>query len=190
MTQGFHAHPRITTGPPLPLGYTSCAEYLTVEVRGNIPQGFDAIVNKHLPDGFEVFGFAPVQEKSFSLNGRINLAAYRISWDHMPSTEEMKTHIEAFMQKNSHRLIRKRKDKTRELDIRPHVRLMRLTDRIIDLELSLGQQGTARVEEVVQAILPAYEECPDVLRAERIGLYIDEGGRRFTPLQFISGRIE
>jgi len=185
MSQGYHAHPRIATGPPLPLGYTSRAEYLDIEIEDRIPQNFEEIINRHLPAGLEVFDSKIYFGNISSLNSSINLASYLVELKNFQNIEEVSGWIDEFLKKNSYQIVRTKRGMEKKVDIRPYVAEVRTDDEGIKLLIRLDQSGTAKVEEVMHAILPPYEELPEPIRIERTGLYIEKQGVRLTPLEVI-----
>jgi len=180
MSQGFHAHPKIASGPPLNLGYTSRAEYLDIEVE-YLHRNFSTLLNRHLPSGFEVFDTKIIMRNVPSLNTSINLALYTLSWDEAFHHLDVKTLVDDFLKKNSFRIIRQKKDKEKEVDIRPFVAELNMNGQTLLMGLQLTDKGTARVEEVLRAVLPSRVELP-VVRIERTGLFIVNKGIRKTPL--------
>lgn len=182
-SQGYHAHPKIATGPPLPLGYTSLTEYMDLEVLDRVPQHFERIVNRHLPEGFEIFESKVVSGKIPSLNGSISLASYRLVLDGSSNFQALDAHIDAFLKKNSCRVTRWKQGKEKEVDVRQYVMEMSLKDGGIDLLMRIGPEGTAKVEEVIQVVVPHYEESPRVVSVERTGLYIEKQRQRTSPLE-------
>ena len=81
------------------------------------------------------------------------------------------------------KIIRKKKDQEKEIDIRIYVTEMFLKNGGLQLSLRLSPQGTARVEEVIQALFPHYVEVPSHLCVERTGLFIEKQGKCITPLE-------
>ena len=185
MSQGYHAHPKIATGPPLPLGYTSQAEYLDIEIDNQVPENFKELLNSYLPAGLEVweakvyFGNVP------SLNSSINLVSYLGELRGFRNMEEIPGWIDEFLKKNSYQLIRKKKGTEKKIDIRPYVVDIELNSEGIKFLLRLDQNGTAKVEEVMQALLPTQEKLPEPFKVERTGLYIEKQGVKLTPLDVI-----
>ena len=183
MTQGYHVHPKIATGPPLTTGYTSRAEYIDLELCQNLPRNFEEVLNRHLPEGLRVFQSKVILGKVPSLNGSISLASYHVEADWPGDTNEMGVWITEFLKKNSYRIMRDKKGQEKEVDIRPFVEELSMEDGSIVIVLRFTPQGTARVEEVIYGFLPHYEETPIKMRVERTGLYIERQGLRMTPLE-------
>ena len=182
LSQGYRAHPKISTGPPLSTGFTSRAEYLDLEVRDGMRRDFDVALNRHLPEGIEIFQSKILLGKILSLNESITLASYKVGADWRMSTGEMNTLITEFMKKNACEVIRIKKGIETKLDIRPFVVDMSTVDGHIRMMLRLSSAGTARVEEVIHSLFPHYEEVPMLHRVERTGLFIESQGSMITPL--------
>ena len=181
LSQGYHAHPRISPGPPLPLGYTGKSEYLDFEVFDNIPGAFERVFNPHLPKGLEVFKHAVVPEKTPALDGSITLAGYRATWDGAPGYVSLKPKIESFLAKNSYRVRREEK----EVDIRLSVAELSAGEEGLFMLIRLGIPSSARVKEVLDSLFESYEEPPKFFRVERTALLIERQGRRLTPMEVL-----
>jgi len=181
LSQGFHAHPRISPGPPLPLGYTGKAEYLDFEVFDNIPAAFERVFNAHLPKGLEVFQYALVPEKTPALDGSITLAGYRATWDGANEYASLKPKIESFLARNSCRIRREEK----EVDIRLSVAELSAGDEGLFMLIRLGTPSSARMKEVLDSLFESYEEPPKFFRVERTALLIERQGRRLTPMEVL-----
>ena len=182
MSQGYHAHPRMATGPPLPLGVTSRAEYLDLEIVGSVRDDLAAVLNGQLPAGFEVFASKVVWSKATSLTASINRASYRIVWNGSTGTEALGERVGAFLAEDSYVVVRKKGEEEKEVDIRPYVLSLKEEDGGLDLVVRLGAEGTVRVDEVVEAVLPGGEKGVGGVQVERTGLYIEQQGVLTTPL--------
>ena len=181
MSKGYHTRMKIATGPPLSLGYTSRAEYIDVDIDGPIQRDFDQVINRFLPSGLQVVESKMIVGKSDSLNGVINLTKYEITVHDDFEKTLWQEAAERFLRSNSHKIIRKDKER----DIRIFVEDIKIKDKTIYLVLKVGPSGTARVDEVLEAIRPHYEEPPQSLHVERTGLYIVRKNVTLTPLEVI-----
>ena len=181
LSRGFHAHPRIATGPPLPLGYTSRSEYMDVDVESVQSREIDGLLNHYLPRGITIGGYRLLSGKGPSLNQTINIASYIIEWKGSMTREELEGRMQNFLERNVYRVLRKKKTDVKEIDIRPYVLELCSVDGLLKLELRLTQDGTARVDEVLEALAAPYQDTLRINRAERVGLYIQKGKERWTP---------
>ena len=185
MSQGFHAHPKIASGPPLSLGMTSQAEYMDLELMGRVPENLENALNPHLPEGFRVVESRWFFQNLDSLNSAINRQGYRVSWEGPLDEEVLAEAIDAFMKSNTHRIKRSKKGREVEVDIRLFVDELKLERGTLRLELIQNDQGTARVSEVLAALLPPHESPPKIWHIERVGQWIQSAGRKATPLEVI-----
>jgi radical SAM family uncharacterized protein/radical SAM-linked protein len=183
LSQGYHTHMKISMGPPLPLGYTSRAEYIDLELTDNAPKQFQDMVNRHLPDGMEVTESKLFIKKYTSLNSAITLASYRIYGDGLDKLSSLDCELEQFLQLNSFKIIRAKKDRETSIDIRPYVVFLVRNKKGLQLHLRIDSDGTAKAEEVMRALIPKGETYPGEIYFERNGLYIEEKGLKRTPME-------
>ena len=81
-SQGFHPLPRISFGPPLPVGYESRAEFLDCQIEGNMkPEEITLRMNNVLPPGVRFLETKEILLKSASIFDSIinNLYLVRFS---------------------------------------------------------------------------------------------------------------
>jgi radical SAM family uncharacterized protein/radical SAM-linked protein len=181
LSQGFHAHPRLSPGPPLPLGYTSRAEYIDFEVVDNVPAAFERIINAHLPAGIEVLRHTAVPERTPALDGSVTLAVYRIEWEGAPQAASLRPAIASFLSNNAFRVRRGEKD----VDIRLSVADLSVQGNGLVLSVRPGSSATAKVKEVLDPLFESFEEPPLTFRVERTGLFIEKQGQRLTPMEVL-----
>ncbi len=181
-SQGYHQHPKIETCPPLPLGFTSQAEYIDLEITDHLPRDFEGKINRCLPLGLEIFSSKVFFKKMPTLNSLISLASYYIDWGEPVEREEIHSCIDTFMKKNSHRIMVHRKEITKELDLRDFIVKMSQNDRGVDLVMRFSPQGTPKLNEVIEAVFPNIGDSLTNKRIERTGLYLEKQGIWLTPL--------
>ena len=180
-SRGFRAHPKIAMGPPLPLGYTGAAEYFDLDLETPIPNNLKQLLNSHLPEGFEVFDAMIHQGREKSLSQVINLTSYRVTWSVPIELKAFQKKLDEFIRSNSFKITRREKP----VDIRLHVVSATLSETRLELWIKIGPNGTARPEEVLDAIQPIHENKPDSPKIERTGLYIEQFGERLTPIELV-----
>ena len=133
--------------------------------------------------GFEIFGSKLMLEKTPSLNSSVGLVSYRVEWDGKTDLKRIDAQIDGFMKKNSCRVLRQKQGQEKEIDIRVYVKEMFVNDGGVDLVLRLESHGTARVDEIMEVISSPYGDFSRGFHVERTGLYIEEQGKRLTPLE-------
>ncbi len=77
-TGGQHPHPKISSGPPLALGFTSEAEYLDVEFTRSVDEGAFEALNSSLDPGVCIRESVVLPARPTSLSASIQLAAWRV----------------------------------------------------------------------------------------------------------------
>ncbi|MBU1355512.1 MAG: TIGR03960 family B12-binding radical SAM protein [Candidatus Edwardsbacteria bacterium] len=79
-SQGFSPHPKVSFGPPLPLGITSRGEYMDIQL--DRPASAESIndLNKHLPRGMEISAVKPIMSNARSISELAEAADYMVKW--------------------------------------------------------------------------------------------------------------
>lgn len=187
---GFHPHMKLSFGPPLQLGYSSEAEYFDLQLERPFDTVMAAALNKELPPGFFILDSRGVIDNKVSLSGRLNRAVYQVF---LEKNENHAAIIESLLTRDSIEIERVGKEETKTVDIRGAVfsleyRLESETEpgmAEIYMELGVGQGGYARPTEVIMAAGIADENSIKAMKCHRKDmLYIDESGRRLTPMEF------
>ncbi len=179
---GFHPRAKISFGPPLPLGATSRAEYLDIVLDQDYEQRHSDALRRNAPSGLTIVDTLALPEKVSSLFERINLIVYRVS---LPADLELPAEsLSRFLAESSFEIERVTEQKTTRKDIRPFVQTLRLTTEdhtpCLEMELLVTSQGTVRPAEIVAALAGEFDHRRLVF--ERIGVYIQQGNKRQTPL--------
>jgi radical SAM-linked protein len=186
LSQGYHTHLKISMGPPLPLGYTSQAEYADIELADNLPRQFDELLNRSLPEGFEVTDFRLFIRKTSSLNSAISLASYRIYGEGLEQFHSLDRQIHDFLKLNSYKIKREKKGTEISVDIRPYVVSLSRNGKDLELLAKIGADGgSVKAEEVLQVLISKNEPVPEEIYFERSGLFIEGKKSRRTPLEVL-----
>ncbi|MEO0108547.1 MAG: TIGR03936 family radical SAM-associated protein, partial [candidate division WOR-3 bacterium] len=77
-SQGFAPRPVIAFGPPLPVGVTSNAEYLDLQMAGHYLGNLVRDLGSYLPPGLRLLESRQILAKSDSLGASIKASEYRI----------------------------------------------------------------------------------------------------------------
>ncbi len=149
-SKGFSEHMKLAFGPPLPLGYTSDAEYMDIELVGNFTTSHFKVLRLNLPAELRPLQFVPIIGKVTSLFSVIDYAAYTTQIPRQWANKtELDYKIEELLSKE--KLIVERIKK--RVDIKPLIRELstRETENyvLINFLLSIGSRGTARPDEIM-----------------------------------------
>jgi radical SAM-linked protein len=77
-SQGYSHHPRLSFGPPLPLGVVGEAEYFDVSVTGRLDEDWLGKLNASFPAGLRASEGRIVPAQGPSLVSLVNAAAYQV----------------------------------------------------------------------------------------------------------------
>lgn len=78
-SKGFNPRPRITFGPPIPLGVESQAEYADVSLEEEIsPDGFTSMMNCQLEGKVTISRAGVIPEEAKSLMSQVDIAEFEI----------------------------------------------------------------------------------------------------------------
>ena len=81
-SQGFHPMPRISFGPPIPLGMASEAEYMDMELTSLVGMGdLTKRFNANLPDGLEISEVRTLSMSESSIQASIFKNRFRVKFD-------------------------------------------------------------------------------------------------------------
>jgi len=189
-SQGFHPHMKLSFGPPLQLGYTSDAEYFDMQLERPLDTAMAGALNREMPNGFYIADVRTVMNNKISLSGKLNRAVYTVFVDKNDMYREM---IDTLMARESVEMMRFAKSETKTVDIRGALFKMEYMESNesdpesaqIYMELGVGNAGYARPSEAILAAGIADPESIMSLVCHRSELlYIDDEGRRLTPMEF------
>jgi len=116
-SQGYHPHPKISFGYPLPLGFASEAEYADVSLTAPYP-AFESALRCSLPDGFKVCDVRSVQDRAKSLASIVSRTEYFVA---APVDESLIKAVGDLLSRETVIVTRKTKKGDREVDIRPGI---------------------------------------------------------------------
>jgi radical SAM family uncharacterized protein/radical SAM-linked protein len=176
-TRGFHPKPKMVSAPPLPLGMAGLAEPFDVFlVRPPGPEEILERLGRAAPAGLEFVAVEELPPGAKSLGKVIEGAEYGalITADRA----RVAAGIERLLEAEEHVVVRARKGRPREVEIRPFLvdaelvdaqpedwRLPRAVGRTpLRFELAIPGSGGARPAEILEAVLGAAPKDPWIVR--------------------------
>ncbi len=181
-SQGFHPRPKLAFGPPLGLGIASIAEYMDVEVEINEDTDLLGRLNPVLPDGMKILSQKAVFSKVPSLSAAINRAVYKTESDHVDIPDEL---LQEFMARKEIEVSRMGKNEEKIINIRPFISKLEKKDEDIYIIVDAVEGRTARITEVLAALLADSGVDPRHLYTERTAQFIVEGDTVLDPMDVL-----
>ncbi len=172
-SQGFTPHPKITFAAPLPLGFVSEAELMDVLLDERVdPEEFRERVSRQTPPELAILEVREVGLSLPALQSLLEWADYEVELSGV-SREAVDSAAREFLAAERWVVADERKERAREIDIRPGVAWIRVEEgacgRVrLAMRLRASQQLTVRPELVVTALAPAAR----TERIARVGLHL------------------
>lgn len=181
-SQGFHPRPKIAFGPPLGLGIASVAEYLDIEIE--MSEGTELLqrLNPVLPDGIQVMEQKTVFSKVPSLSSVINRAVYHSDAGERDIPQRW---LDEFLARDRIEVNRIMKDGNKIIDIRPFISKMEKKEKNLYIVLDVVDGRTAKITEVLEALLIDKDVDPRRFYTERTAQLIVEGDRILNPMDVL-----
>ncbi len=176
-TEGFSPHMVMSFASPLGLGLTSDGEYMDIEVKEAIPSK-EAVkrLNEVMVEGMQVLSYRQIPEgKASNAMSLVAYADYTVSFrEGKEPAGDWQEALSPFAALPSITVIKKTKKSEKEVDIKPMIRELCLTeDGRIFMRLSSGSASNLKPELVMEAFA-AYLGIPFApfsLLVNRVELY-------------------
>jgi radical SAM-linked protein len=202
-SQGKDRRPKVSFGPPLPLGMTSTAEYFDVTFARDVPEDFAQALNRMLPEGLAVTAAAPVRTDPESLNSAIQIADYEVSFPDVlidgafggMDFDELRARLERgvarILSADDLPVTKVRGEETRTFNARPSlIRADVVRDDggrpLLALRVTLGQADSARPELLTAALCDWADLDERLLRIHRGRLAIPGRSELLDPLDVVA----
>ncbi|MDO8733764.1 MAG: TIGR03936 family radical SAM-associated protein [Elusimicrobiota bacterium] len=161
ISSGFSPQPKISFGPPLPVGYTSNCEIFDMEMFRRI--GADEVeksLSSSMPPALGIISTSSVPVVSKSVELLVNAAKYSIE---IPSKQQCSPRLQSGVSEANIKikdffsakefLIERITDKSRRtIDVRPLMVYMKYIDGKIEMLLRFGPQKTAKPDVIIQKV--------------------------------------
>lgn len=183
-SEGFHPHPKVSSGPALPCGMESSAEYMDMVLLSRIdPPLLVNILNKELPHGIRIMAARRLHSGAPSLSSVITGLAYMI--DLGVPVSSVDAIIQDLLSKDEIRIKRVSKRGEQDIDIRPMLATVKLIGKK-EIFMLLESKGEVhcRPQDVLQEIFSYHKGVPVPFTIKRIGQYIRRGDKWHDPIDF------
>lgn len=174
-SQGFNPRPKIQLAAALPLGYASRCEVLDVWLdQPDAPSlaGLRDLLRSVAPEGLEIEQVEEVDERGPALQNLVEQATYEITFIDPVDTRQLAGGVDSLLLADN--LHRERRGK--EYDLRPLIHRLEVQNGLSEVgpklvaTLSLGQKGTGRPDELLDAL----GLDPTQARIERVAINFAE----------------
>jgi radical SAM-linked protein len=170
---GFNPRPKISMGPPLPLGYESMCELADVVLTSAIsPEVLRERLGRAMPRGLDLIETTEVIAPWNRLS-RASAACYMVELVGQDIIETAESLLQQFLSKASVPIERVRQDKKNTVDAKHFLReaelVVQADSRWLRVEIAIGGQGACSASEMAGAILdlpPERAKCLRIIRSD------------------------
>ncbi len=170
-SQGYNPTMKLSFGPPLPLGFTSEAEYVDITLdTGFMPHMLDSL-RRALAGGIDLLEARSVLGKNKSLSSLLNRVVYQLPIRLWEDPHRLMQQVGGLLEQEHLECQRVTKNETKEIDIRPAVHDMRIEGEMLEMVLGLGEGGYARPTEVAEFLTDGLTVAIPALSFHRKAMY-------------------
>ncbi len=182
-SEGYHPHLKVSFGSPLPVGYTSEAEYFDIQLTQPYREEFINRLNDALPSSLKITGHKHYFTKGASLTKQLNLARYEISFiDNHPYDIEK---LESIASERLLVVTRTKQDVEKEIDAGKYIEHLEIAgDRLI-VDIMQTPNGHLKPEEILTFGLGIDAELVKPLTIHRKKQFHKLGERLIDPLELV-----
>ena len=172
-SQGFNRRPKISTGPALPLGYTSQAEYLDILLFREVPTILEDL-NQHLPGGIEAQEVEWHKGRIEALTGQIKGVKQTIRLENLPDEMNLEALKQNFEQKNNVYIKRERKRRVISLDIKQYIQSIEIKGTDLEVTTLVKEGKGIRLNEFLPMFFEVPTENLPIYTVQRDEVYMNE----------------
>ncbi|HWR82015.1 MAG TPA: TIGR03960 family B12-binding radical SAM protein [Candidatus Deferrimicrobium sp.] len=151
-SQGFNPTMKLSFGPPLPLGFTSEAEYFDVTLDAPLVPSMIDKLKRAMPDGMDILEARVVAGKIESLSASLNRAVYTLPLEELSSPDDVIDKAGRILREGRLYIERAGKTAATVVDIRPAIFDIAAVGGTLIMTLGIGEAGYARPVEVLQLL--------------------------------------
>lgn len=182
-SEGFHPHIKISFGPPLPVGYTSEAEYLDIQFTRPFREDYIIALNKALPPGLGIESHKHYFSKSPSLTRQLNYARYEVPLGPELNIDPEK--VKSILSSDNLVVTRIRKEKEVEIDTRRFIGDIRIEKEVLHADISQTPDGQIKPEEILIFGFGIEPGSVKKLVVHRVDQFHKLGERLMDPLELV-----
>ncbi len=182
-SQGFNPSMKLSFGPPLPLGFTSEAEYVDIVLDTNLMPYMVEQLQRAMPEGITIYEAKAVMGKAPSLSSMLNRVVYTLPLKELGESDDtMEKKAGALLEADRLYVERVGKSETKTLDIRRAVYELRVEEGMLVMVLGIGEGGYVRPIEILQLLEPKEDVRMLSFRFHRKEVYRQEQDRKIDAM--------
>jgi radical SAM family uncharacterized protein/radical SAM-linked protein len=182
-SKGYHPHIKVSFGQPLPLGQTSDAEYLDLQLSQPYREEFIARLSATLPVGLSILAHKHFFANLPSLSKQLNLARYEIALSSGIAVDEAA--VERIAREKRLVVTRTKEGLTRQVDAGAFIQDVRLEDDKLVIDIWQTPDGHIKPEEILTFGLDINENIAKSIIVHRKAQFHKSGARLIDPMDLV-----
>jgi radical SAM family uncharacterized protein/radical SAM-linked protein len=182
-TEGFHPHVKVSFGQPLPLGYTSEAEYLDLQLTQPYREEFVGRLKGTLPHGLTIMAQRQFFANVSSLSKLLNLARYEAPM--LPEMQYDSRKLSAIAREKSLVVTRIKEGIEKRIDAGQFLQDVRVENDRLVIDVWQMPEGHIKPEEVLIFGLEIDKQIVRGITIHRKGQYHKSGVREVDPMDLV-----
>jgi radical SAM family uncharacterized protein/radical SAM-linked protein len=177
-TAGFSPQVKSSYGHPLSIGQESSSEYMELYFSDYVSiETVKLAMSKVLPEGYLLIDVKKMPLSFPSIDRLVNVAEYKIK-----NITISQKYIEAFLLQDTIVVNKIKKDKIIEIDVKPLIKVLKVENTDLILQLRFGSGKTVKPEVVLEKLLDSKKDNSKLYNFERTSLYIEtSNGQIYNP---------
>ncbi|MDR1418389.1 MAG: TIGR03960 family B12-binding radical SAM protein [Endomicrobium sp.] len=168
-TAGFSPQVKSAYGPPLSTGQESTSEYMELYFTEYIEiETVKLAISKVLPEGYSLIDVKKIPLSFPSMDRLVNVSEYKIK-----NITVCQKDLEEFLLQDRIVVNKVKKDKITEIDVKPLIKLLKVENTDLILQLRFGSGKTVKVEAILEKLLDSKSDNFVIYYVERVALYIE-----------------
>lgn len=177
-SQGFNPHIILSLAAPLSVGMAGDMEVMDLPLAQPVLMAeFLSAFGRALPPGIRLVGAKEVDEDADSAMGQVYACTVR--FDFLEDADALLAAVPQFLALQTYPMMRRSKKGMKSFDLRPLVYNLSVREGKLFAVLALSPEGTAKAEQVLEALMQLSGAARPALILTRTGLL----NARFVPLE-------
>ena len=173
-SQGYNPTMKLSFGPPLPLGFTSEAEYVDVILESNLMPYMIDNLKQASHEGFDIIDARSVFSKVQSLSAGLNRVVYTLPITDLTLKGDLDSQVQMLLAEPTLQIERVGKNQSKLVDIRMAIYDLQVDHDLLVMTLGIGEGGYARPTEVACLLFGGDDRAAASLPYHRKEMYRSE----------------
>jgi radical SAM-linked protein len=182
-SEGFNPHQKVSFGPPLPVGYTSEAEYFDMVLTEPFREEFINNLRQAFPEYMEIMGHKYYFAKPGSLVKQLNMANYEIPLPEGAKIDRGK--ITSLLNEKKLTVLRTRENISKEVEAGKFIEGLELYGDMLIADILQTPDGHIKPDEILIFGFGFETDVVKPLMIHRKSQFQKFGGRLIDPLKLV-----